>query len=202
MTFESAPLLLREVEKGKPAASNIDASEFWMPPVISTGVNDRQIPIAVAQRFSLFQSLEAQSNKPSPLEHKLIFQENATEAYHTAFASQKPLVAVFTQSGGQYSQQLLHEMNSLQLGGVAGQAVFVTPDPERDLVALGMAKRLGITKFPTISVLDTSDPNRLNEVARIEGYVAPKPLKESLVSCIESAAGPDGKITNLHSTLV
>ena len=188
MTLESAQFLKLEKAKGNSGAAQFDASEYWLgtpAPVITNGVNDRQIPIPMGgASVEAFNRLEAEPKaKPSPLEHKLLFHDSTAEAYHHAFAAHKPLVVVVGQDG-KNSQLVQRELDSMQLGGAAGEAVFLRTNLEKDLVALGMAKRLGITEFPTISILNTQDPGRLNEAARIVGYVPN--LKNQLVNYIES----------------
>jgi hypothetical protein len=204
MTLESAAHLLKLEQASRNAgaaqSAQIDASEFWLgtpAPVITNGVNDRHISIPMANREysraplpdafpkpEQFPKLEAELKaKPSALEHKLLFHDSTAEAYHHASATNKPLVVVFGQKG-RYSELVQQELDSMQLGGAAGDAVFLRTNLERDLVGLGIAKRLGITQYPTISILNTQDPGQLNEVARIEGYVPD--LKSRLVNYIES----------------
>jgi hypothetical protein len=189
MTFDSSQLLKLEKARGNAGAAQFEPSEYWLgtpAPVITNGVNDRHIPIPMGNSSApdSFARLEAEPKaKPSPLEHKLLFHDSTAEAYHHAFAAHKPLVVVFGQDG-KNSQLVQRELDSMQLGGAAGEAVFLHANLQTDLVALGMAKRLGITEFPTISILNTQDPGRLNEAARIVGYVPN--LKNQLVNYIES----------------
>ncbi len=182
MTFESPRFRQPEDLKGKPTAAQFDASEYWSPPYIANGVNDRQIAIATDNRAFASQPLDAVKPGEASLEHKLIFHNNTTDAYQHAFATHQPLVVVFTQKG-QYSEIMQQELNSMQLGTAASKAVFLHADPNQDLAALGLAKRLGI-QYPSISILDTRDPDKLNEAARIVGYVPN--LKKTLGDSIQA----------------
>ena len=102
-------------------------------------------------------------------DREIKWEKDLVSAYKEAMASGKPLVVLFgtdwCASCGRLQQQVL---NSAEFNTLAGRAVFVHADPEKDKEAANMVDSLKITNFPSAVALD-AEAHSLKERGRVVG---------------------------------
>lgn len=110
--------------------------------------------------------------------------------YDRGVAEHKPIVVLFydiTTSRMQADTLSVQMLQSAKLGKVAGSAVWSFADVSKELVARNIANALGITTFPTISVLKP-DPNAIDEMTRIVGILPVDTMEIGVTRGIEKAS--------------
>jgi hypothetical protein len=110
--------------------------------------------------------------------------------YDRGVAQHKPIVVLFYDiSTSRVDADVLSVqiLGSAKLGKLAGSAVWSFADVSNDLVARNIAKALGITTFPTISVLKP-DAAALDETFRVVGLLPIGTTEIGVIRGIERAS--------------
>lgn len=110
--------------------------------------------------------------------------------YDRGVAEHKPVVVLFYDiTKSRYDADVLSTeiLGSTKLESLAGSAVWSFADISKDLVARNIAKALGITTFPTISVLKP-DGEALDESSRVAGLLPIETTETGVMRGIERAS--------------
>jgi len=110
--------------------------------------------------------------------------------YDRGVAERKTIVVLFydvTTGRVQADMLSLQMLQSAKLGNAAGSAVWSFADVSKELVARNIAKALGITTFPTLSVLKP-DPDALDETSRVVGVLPIDTTEIGVLRGIERAS--------------
>lgn len=110
--------------------------------------------------------------------------------YDRGVAEGKPIVVIFYDiTTSRYDADVLSTeiVGSAKLEKLAGSAVWSFADISKDMVARNIAKALGITEFPTISVL-RPDGSALDETSRIVGHLPIGTTEIGVMRGIEKAS--------------
>ncbi|MEO8461102.1 MAG: hypothetical protein ABI451_11285 [Dokdonella sp.] len=110
--------------------------------------------------------------------------------YDRGVAEKKPIVVLFydiTTSRPDSDVLSVEIIGSVKLQKIADSVVWSFADVSNDLVAKNIAKALGITTFPTISVLKP-DGEALDETARVVGLLPIGTTEIGVMRGIEGAS--------------
>jgi hypothetical protein len=119
--------------------------------------------------LALTVSLGAVAARAEPIKWGTVLADD----YDRGVAEGKPIVVLFYDiTTSRYDADVLSAqiLSSAALGKLAGSAIWSFADISNDLVATNIAKALGITTFPTISVLKPNG-TALEEAFRIVGLL-------------------------------
>jgi len=103
------------------------------------------------------------------LSQKLEIQTNLRDAIKQARDSGLPLVCVFEENYCGWCRKLDQELDKPEMARLNGQAVFVRLSPSTNPEAKILADNLGVTGYPTISVIDINGSN-IKERSRVTGF--------------------------------
>ena len=132
----------------------------------------------------------------NPFNHEAVGAESVkwgtvlADDYDRGVAEHKPVVVLFYDiTKSRYDADILSTriLGSAKLGKHAGSAVWSFADISNDLVARNIAKALGITEFPTISVLKP-DATALQETFRVVGLLPIETTEIGVMRGLEKAA--------------
>ncbi len=104
------------------------------------------------------------------------FRDNATGAYGYAIQTNRPLVLVIGEDWCTHCNDLERELRDPSLSQFSGDAVFAYVRPSRDPAAAALAQRLGLTAYPTISILEPN-AQMVDERARLNGFFTASQLQ-------------------------
>ena len=136
--------------------------------------------------FSAMLSLGIDSAHAEPIKWGSVLADD----YDRGVAEHKPIVVLFYDiTTSRYDADMLSTQISLSttLGKFAGSAVWSFANVSNDLVAKNIAKALGITTFPSISVL-RPDGEALYETFRVVGFLPIGTTEIGVMRGIEKAS--------------
>ena len=94
------------------------------------------------------------------------------DCYDTGVAQNRAVVIIFYDSVGDRidaDKMSIRLAMSPRMQALSGVTIWCMGDVSRDVVAKNMAKALGVTEYPTLSVL-APNPNMIDETARVVGF--------------------------------
>jgi thioredoxin-related protein len=116
---------------------------------------------------------------PRPPIHSLLgdndkhieWMKNLDQAMKAAQAQHKPLVCIFEEDNCGWCKQFDKELAKPAAMQLGGDAIFVKVHPSSDPEAQALASNLGISAYPTVSILDFNGSN-VSERTRLTGFMS------------------------------
>jgi len=116
---------------------------------------------------------------------RLEVQTNLRDAIKQARDSGLPLVCVFEESYCGWCRKVDEELAKPEMARLNGQAIFVRLSPSTNPDAKVLADNLGVTGYPTISVIDINGSN-IKERNRVTGFTT----ASDIANRVERPRGP------------
>jgi thioredoxin-related protein len=99
------------------------------------------------------------------------WMRDLNQAMKAAAEQHKPLVVIFEEDNCGWCKQFDKELTKPAAMQLGGDAIFIKIHPSRDVDGQALASNLGITGYPTVSILDFNGTN-VSERSRTTGFIS------------------------------
>lgn len=138
--------------------------------------------------FVLVTLLRALSSGPAPAKGEIPWQPGVDEAMSLAAREKRPVMVDFYTDWCSWCRKMDREVFARRdVADAAGAFISVRTNPEKDALGTALAKKHGISAFPTILFLDAGG----QEIHRVEGYRSPTAFLGEMKEALRKSQDPD-----------